>query len=141
MGGSGGSNCNSASFIQSAASACSFPGRCTLSFNGQGCGAGGVPRGQGSRSGGPPIHSRARTRSVVIRVPTRMINEAFWGLGKFLFCWGPMIGGQGLGAFARCWKGVDLGVGVVPYLLACMPSRSSHYSGIFPSELGFQRLD
>lgn len=30
-----------------------------------------------------------RTRSVVIRVLTRMINEAFWGPRKFLFCWGP----------------------------------------------------
>lgn len=89
-------------------------------------------RGPGStrkqKWGGPPIHSRARPRSVVIRIPRRMINEAFWGPGRFLFCWGPEDRGSRAGSLAGGWEGVDSGV--LPSLLACVPSRSSHHSGI-----------
>lgn len=47
--------------------------------------------------------------------------------------------GQGLGAFAGGWEGADSGV--MPHFLPCVPSRSSHYWGVFPSELGFQRSE
>lgn len=54
---------------------------------------------------GGAIHSRARTRGVVIRVPTRMINETFWGPRKFLFCWGPEDQGSRAGCIYRSLEG------------------------------------
>lgn len=88
---------------------------------------------------GGAMHSRARTSGVVIRVPSRMINEAFWGPRKFLFCRGPQDQGQGLGAFPRVWKGVH--AGLVSHFAVFVPSRSSHDQGVSPSELGFWYLE
>lgn len=43
-------------------------------------------REDGGQKWGAPIHSQAGTRSVVVWVPMRMINEAFQGQRKFLSC-------------------------------------------------------
>lgn len=67
---------------------------------------------------GALIHSRARTRSVVIRVPMRMINEAFWGPRKFLFCWGPEEQGSRAGRICRRLEGSGFG-GPAPFSSLC----------------------
>lgn len=119
-GGSGGGNCNSASFIHSATSpACSFLGCCTLSPNGKGVEREGNGENKGAEVGGPPIHSGARTRSVVIRVPTRMINEALWGPRKFVFCWGPEEWGSIAGCICRRLEGSGFGGSCPIFLPVC----------------------
>lgn len=84
---------------------------------------------------GAPIHSRARTRSVVIRVPTRMINEAFWGPGEMSVLLGAGgSGGQGLVPLpeaGREWIGGRA-------LSSCLRAKpGSPLFGYFPSEPGF----
>ena len=87
---------------------------------------------------GGAIRSRARTRTVVIWVPARMINETFWGQRKFLFCWGPEDQGSRAGCIYRSLEGSGCRVHVpFPFV----PSRSSHDLGVFPLELGFWYLE